>query len=74
MPQYKRQELKLTVKIIRRQFPSAHMIVLFGSYARDEWVEDIYTEGHITYEYMSDFDVCVQNSVPAKNSINAGEF
>jgi len=59
LPLYKRQELKLIVKIIRRQFPSAHMIILFGSYARDEWVEDIYTEGHITYEYISDFDVLV---------------
>ena len=59
MPEYKRQELKLIVKIIRRQFPSAHLIILFGSYARDEWVEDIYTEGHITYEYISDFDVLV---------------
>ena len=35
------------------------MIILFGSYARDEWVEDIYTEGHITYEYISDFDILV---------------
>lgn len=35
------------------------MIILFGSYARGEWVEDIYTEGHITYEYISDFDILV---------------
>ena len=35
------------------------MIILFGSYARGEWVEDIYTEGHITYEYVSDFDILV---------------
>jgi len=59
LPEYKREELKLIVKIIRQQFPSAHMIILFGSYARDEWVEDIYTEGHITYEYISDFDILV---------------
>ena len=59
LPEYKRQELKLIVKIIRQQFRSAHMIILFGSYAPDEWVEDIYTEGHITYEYISDFDILV---------------
>ena len=59
LPQYKRDELKRIVKIIRRQFPSAHMIVLFGSYARGQWVEDTYTEGHITYEYISDFDILV---------------
>ena len=35
------------------------MIILFGSYARGDWVEDIYTEGHITYEYISDFDILV---------------
>jgi len=33
------------------------MIILFGSYARGNWVEDIYTEGHNTYEYKSDFDI-----------------
>ena len=57
LPEYKREELELVVKIIRRQFPSAQMIILFGSYARDEWVEESYTEGHITYEYVSDFDI-----------------
>jgi HEPN domain-containing protein/predicted nucleotidyltransferase len=35
------------------------MIILFGSYARGQWVEDTYTEGHITYEYISDFDILV---------------
>jgi len=59
LPQYKRDELKLVIRIIRKHFPSAHMIILFGSYARGQWVEDIYTEGHITYEYISDFDILV---------------
>jgi len=59
LPEHKRAELKLITRIIRKQFPSAHMIILFGSYARGEWVEDIYTEGHITYEYISDFDILV---------------
>jgi HEPN domain-containing protein/predicted nucleotidyltransferase len=59
LPQHKREELKLVTRIIRKQFPSAHMIILFGSYARGKWVEDIYTEGHITYEYISDFDILV---------------
>jgi HEPN domain-containing protein/predicted nucleotidyltransferase len=59
LPKHKCDELKLVVKIIRKQFPSAHMLVLFGSYARNEWVEETYTEGHITYEYISDFDILV---------------
>jgi uncharacterized protein len=59
LPKHKQAGLKLITRIIRKQFPSAHMIILFGSYARGEWVEDIYTEGHITYEYISDFDILV---------------
>ncbi len=59
LPQYKREELNLIVKIIRKQFPTSHMIILFGSYARGEWVEDTYTQDHITYEYISDFDILV---------------
>ncbi len=35
------------------------MIVLFGSYARGDWVEDSYIENGITYEYASDFDLLV---------------
>ena len=35
------------------------MIVLFGSYARGNWVEDIHTEGHTTHVYQSDFDILV---------------
>ncbi|MFC1676565.1 HEPN domain-containing protein [Planctomycetota bacterium] len=49
----------MATRIIRKQFPSAHMIILFGSYARGDWVEDTYTQGHITYEYTSDFDILV---------------
>jgi len=59
LPEHKRQELKLVVKIIRKHFPSAHIIILFGSYARNEWQEETYTDGHITYEYISDFDILV---------------
>jgi len=33
LTEYKREELKLVVKIIRQQFPSAYMLILFGSYA-----------------------------------------
>ncbi len=42
---------------------SAHklveMVILFGSYARGNWVEDQYVEKGITYEYRSDFDILV---------------
>ena len=32
-------------------------IILFGSYARGNWVDDTYVEGHITYSYQSDLDI-----------------
>ena len=32
-------------------------IILFGSYARGNWVNDIYFENHITYTYQSDLDI-----------------
>ncbi|MCU7934178.1 MAG: nucleotidyltransferase domain-containing protein [Candidatus Thiodiazotropha sp. (ex Dulcina madagascariensis)] len=35
------------------------MIILFGSHARGDWVEDQYEEDHITYEYRSDFDILI---------------
>lgn len=33
------------------------MIILFGSYARGDWVQQEYMEGHITYIYQSDLDI-----------------
>ncbi|TMU55796.1 HEPN domain-containing protein [Flagellimonas algicola] len=35
------------------------MVILFGSHARGNWVEDKYVEKGITYEYRSDFDLLV---------------
>ncbi len=60
LPKYKKEELKEIVNVIRTAVKKkAEMIILFGSYARGDWVEDVYTEGHITYEYKSDFDILV---------------
>ncbi len=35
------------------------MLILFGSYARGDWVQDRYEEDHIVYTYESDFDLLV---------------
>ena len=35
------------------------MVILFGSYARGTWVEDIYTEKGTVYEYKSDYDLLI---------------
>jgi uncharacterized protein len=58
LPKYKREELKKITSIIKEN-ADVEMIILFGSYARGTWVEDIYKEGHITYEYKSDYDILV---------------
>ena len=57
LPKEKQDQLALVVETIREKVAQLEMIILFGSYARGSWVEDIYTEGHNTYEYKSDFDI-----------------
>lgn len=42
-----------------REKADVELIVLFGSYARGDWVEDQYVEDGITYEYLSDYDLLV---------------
>ncbi len=59
LPQRKRGELARIVSIIREAVPQAEMIILFGSYARGDAVEDVTVDGHTTYEYSSDFDILV---------------
>jgi len=58
LPKHKQEELKEITSIIKEN-AGVEMIILFGSYARGNWVEDIYKEGHITYEYKSDYDILV---------------
>lgn len=48
LPKHKCEELKEIVSIITG-LADIEMVILFGSYARGKWVEDIYTEGHITW-------------------------
>ena len=35
------------------------MLILFGSYARGNWVNDRYVEGDVVYSYQSDFDLLI---------------
>ncbi len=59
LPKHKRDELKRVTEIIRDECPTVLMIVLFGSHARGDWVEDRHFEDNILHEYMSDFDILV---------------
>jgi HEPN domain-containing protein/predicted nucleotidyltransferase len=54
LPLSKQDQLKALIQIILDKVP-AEMIILFGSYARGDWVED-YQE---KYEYVSDFDILI---------------
>lgn len=59
LPIEKQNELAAVVKIINEMI-DAEFVILFGSYARGDWVEDRYTgEDGITYEYQSDFDLLI---------------
>ena len=57
LPETKRDELSTVVRMIREEF-EVGMIILFGSYARDEWVEEL-GEDEFYYTYQSDFDIFV---------------
>jgi predicted nucleotidyltransferase/HEPN domain-containing protein len=59
LPKRKREEIRYITKLIRKQSKYAEMIILFGSFARRDWVEDVYVEDNITYEYKSDYDILV---------------
>ncbi len=59
LPKYKRDELQHVTEIILDECPTVLMIILFGSYARGDWVEDRHVEDNVLYEYMSDFDILV---------------
>jgi uncharacterized protein len=54
LPEEKQDELKALTKIILEKVP-AEMVILFGSHARGDWVEDF--QEH--YEYVSDYDILV---------------
>lgn len=56
LPTHKQIELAKIVSLIR-EVMLPEMVILFGSYARNEWVEEKYDDEH--YRYQSDFDVLV---------------
>ncbi len=59
LPKQKRDELQRVREIILDECPTVLMIILFGSHARGDWVEDRHFEEGILHEYMSDFDILV---------------
>lgn len=58
LPEEKVADLDKITETIK-EFIDTYMIILFGSYARGDYVEDIYEEDGRTYEYKSDYDILV---------------
>ncbi len=59
LPEHKKGELTALKEALIPRFAEIEMIILFGSYARGKWVEDVYTEKGTTYEYKSDYDLLI---------------
>lgn len=58
LPAEKRRDIEHIVKVIRERH-DPEMIILYGSFARGDWVSDRYWEGRTMYEYLSDYDIYV---------------
>lgn len=56
LPKRKRGELRI-IKDMICQVVGVDKIILFGSYARGDWVEELGANGY--YKYQSDFDLLV---------------
>jgi predicted nucleotidyltransferase/HEPN domain-containing protein len=57
LPEQKQQELQRVIEIVRDEI-DLEMLILFGSYARGDWVEDLDPET-LQYRYQSDFDLLI---------------
>ena len=58
LPHTKQGELQRITDLLSAS-KEVEMVILFGSYARGEYVEDVYVEKGILYEYKSDYDLLV---------------
>ena len=57
LPEHKQQELNGIVEFLKEEL-DLDMLILFGSYARGDWVEDL-DEETLYYRYQSDFDLLI---------------
>jgi predicted nucleotidyltransferase/HEPN domain-containing protein len=70
LPEQKQQDLSLAIDIICDEI-QPEMLILFGSYARGDWVEDLDPDT-LQYRYQSDFDLLVvTDTTKEARNINA---
>ena len=66
LPEKKQHEIRIITEIIK-EVVNPEMIILFGSYAKNSYVEHRYISQGITFEYISDYDfLVVTNNNPEK--------
>lgn len=58
LPMDKQHDVLEILEIIK-EIALPEKVILFGSFARGDWVDDEYVEGGTTYSYRSDFDFLV---------------
>jgi len=60
LPEGRRRDIEAVVEfLLNEPGIDAEMIILFGSHARGDWVEDYTHDGPVTYSYISDYDIMV---------------
>ena len=60
LPENKQRDLRQLTEIIRREIVGCEMIILFGSYARNKYVDyDQRTEFGVRTYFMSDYDILI---------------
>ncbi len=65
LPPNKRQDLQQLVDLIREHIKQVEMIILFGSYARNEYIDyDQRIEFGVPTYYMSDYDIVILTRKP----------
>jgi len=69
LPEQKQRELQQIIEITCEQVKEVEIIILFGSYARGDWVEELASDGH-HWQYQSDYDILmlVENKKLARRS------
>ncbi|TXI88686.1 MAG: HEPN domain-containing protein [Chryseobacterium sp.] len=58
LPEHKQHEIRIITEIIK-EVVNPEMIILFGSYAKNSYVEHRYVSKGIKFEYISDYDFLV---------------
>jgi len=70
LPKHKQDDLHYLVKAVLEKISQTEMIILYGSYARNDYVEfDQREEFGITTTYMSDYDILVVTSATSEKSV-----